>query len=1393
MVQARDSGKDLEHCQQLIRKLDDVDSDMRVDDQRIKTINTLADKLMNQEQAPNALKSVQQRRNNFNSKWRALQGALSNYRMLLSGAYEIHTFNRDIADTSERIAEKSVALNSDDRGRDLAQVETLLRKQEALERDMSAIHTKLVDDEKQANILKEKYPQHADDIHGKIEELRKSWGNLESTSVKRKQMLHDACKVHKLAADVKEIEQWVIDIIKKMDSAPMPTTITESELQLELHQERKAEIDGRDELFNQLQSRGEELQANKDSNAEDVTKTLELLNEMRENVRTEWQSKEVHLREGHELLQFKHHTEQIDIWLANKFAFLNNDDLGDSYTAVEVLIKKHEAFEKLLKSDNVDQLEQFAKKIVQKYPNQSQAIEQRLQKVLTRKQNLLDQSENRKKKLHESFQLQQLLRNLYEVERWLTQKMQVALDENYREPSNLQSKMQKHAVFDSELNANTNRVEAVIAEGVGLVDAKHFAAKEILTQLEMLETDWQKLQECSRNKKERLSEAYEALIFNRSQDEFNRWMDEVESHLSNENYGSDLASVNNLLKKHELLESDVNRHAEVCDSITKTDTQFFNSNHFMKDEIHEKAMVAIKRYHSLHEPMTIRRDNLEDSLQLHHFLRDCEDEVQWLNEKEPQAASKDLGTSLSSVQSLQKKHQALEAEILSQEPLISSLLQRGQQMIRVGHFAREDVETLMNVLQKKLSNLRDLTSIRRLRLLDAVESQMFYVEANEADIWMKEKHAQFASGDYGKDEDSVQSLQKKLDALQRELATFETSVDKVDKLASGLIERNHFDSKNIATKNDAIQSLYKQIKTLAKQREVNLIESKKLYKFLREIEEVHEWIGEQMAVTAIEDYGDDVEHIEQLIVSFESFVQNLHANENRIHSVVTKGETLLAENSPYTKTIKTKMAETTTLWEELKDLVNARTEALAGAKQVHIYDRRADETISWIVEKDAALSSDDFGQDLETIQALSRKHEVFETELGAVRQQIDGVIEEAKRLADIYPDAKEHIEVKRDETTESWTELLQKTMARKEKLQQAEQLQAYFDEYRDLMAWINEMIAKITTPELANNVAAAEQLLDRIREHRTEIDSRKDVFDSFYQNGQRIISGKHFLSNEIQEKINVLRQRKALLERTLQKRHEIYELNLDTQLFLREADVLDKWIQSREPQLKDKKMGENIVQVEELIRRHEDFEKTVESQEDKFQALKRITLVSKWLLFCYVHVWSPFGIDKLKFFSFSQLESLFKKQQEDELAAKRAEKERIDKERLESIKQKEVQRITEERRRNDKAESESTQNLLPTIRLQQSASHDSVPTNNNASPPNAVQKSSSIVNMLGSLRRGSGDSSYVKRAESMKIGQKNAKRTPSFTTRRPRAQSFRKNQQPDQMDLPPVEIQGSEL
>jgi hypothetical protein len=63
-------------------------------------------------------------------------------------------------------------------------------------------------------------------------------------------------------------------------------------------------------------------------------------------------------------------------------------------------------------------------------------------------------------------------------------------------------------------------------------------------------------------------------------------------------------------------------------------------------------------------------------------------------------------------------------------------------------------------------------------------------------------------------------------------------------------------------------------------------------------------------------------------------------------------------------------------------------QALARAKQVHVFDHREGETIQRIQDKDVVLSSQGYGQDLEMIQALVWQHQVSETDLAAVKEQV---------------------------------------------------------------------------------------------------------------------------------------------------------------------------------------------------------------------------------------------------------------------------------------------------------------------------------------------------------------------------------------------------------------------
>lgn len=90
---------------------------------------------------------------------------------------------------------------------------------------------------------------------------------------------------------------------------------------------------------------------------------------------------------------------------------------------------------------------------------------------------------------------------------------------------------------------------------------------------------------------------------------------------------------------------------------------------------------------------------------------------------------------------------------------------------------------------------------------------------------------------------------KKLEEIERDLLGFENTVGNLRKLSHGLTERHHFDSKNITQKQTEIEQKFKELQKLKEYRSQRLRESEKLFKFIRQADEVIEWIGDQTTVS----------------------------------------------------------------------------------------------------------------------------------------------------------------------------------------------------------------------------------------------------------------------------------------------------------------------------------------------------------------------------------------------------------------------------------------------------------------------------------------------------------------------------------------------------------------
>lgn len=72
---------------------------------------------------------------------------------------------------------------------------------------------------------------------------------------------------------------------------------------------------------------------------------------------------------------------------------------------------------------------------------------------------------------------------------------------------------------------------------------------------------------------------------------------------------------------------------------------------------------------------------------------------------------------------------------------------------------------------------------------------------------------------------------------------------------------------------------------------------------------------------------------------------------------------------------------------------------------------------------------------------------------------------------------------------------------------------------------------------------------------------------------------------------------------------------LEVYQFARDAAVAEAWLIAQEPYLMSQELGHTIDEVENLIKKHEAFEKSAAAQEDRFSALERLTTVSFYFVY----------------------------------------------------------------------------------------------------------------------------------------------------------------------------------
>ena len=119
-----------------------------------------------------------------------------------------------------------------------------------------------------------------------------------------------------------------------------------------------------------------------------------------------------------------------------------------------------------------------------------------------------------------------------------------------------------------------------------------------------------------------------------------------------------------------------------------------------------------------------------------------------------------------------------------------------------------------------------------------------------------------------------------------------------------------------------------------------------------------------------------------------------------------------------------------------------------------------------------------------------------------------------------------------------------------------------------------------------------------------EIDARGETFQEFEDFGNHLIQNDHYEHDNIYARLEEMQEARDNLERAWKARQDKLDQCLELQLFNRDCETAEQWMKSRENALKDDNNKSGSESVEAAIKRHEDFDRAINAQEEKIANLQ---------------------------------------------------------------------------------------------------------------------------------------------------------------------------------------------
>ncbi|XP_050831245.1 spectrin beta chain, erythrocytic isoform X1 [Serinus canaria] len=1188
------------------RRLEGLEQDMATVASQIAAVNQAADGLLasGHPRSP----QVRQCREQLNERWGRFRELVSERRRAVGSALRLLNYNLESEETQKWLRSKARAVEATaELGRDLAGVLATQRKLYGIERELAVAQDRLAALRSQAERLAEERPEAATEVAQKLAMATSAWDELQTALAERAASLGEAGQLRSFLQDLDDFQAWLFGAQKAVAAVDeVPASLGEAEEMLQRHEAARRDAEEHAGAFAALVEAGERVLGGQ------TDPEYEGLRQRLGGVKDGWaalgkmaEARKRFLTQCRNFQEFLRDTKQAEILLTKQEYTLSHLELPSTLEGSAAALHRFQNFRAGVESNakKVPEVVVGGTKLVAEENIFAEKISEKCRTLQERHGAVMDKVEEAAGLMQDNHDLQTFLQSCREFDAWVDEKMLMAQDVSYGEARGLHSKWQKHQAFMAELAPNQSWLEKIEAEGTELARRKPQYGAVVTQRLEELRRRWAELRGAAEDKGRQLFEAERAALYARSYGELESWLGRAQEELRHAEKVKDLTATNLLLKRLTRLEEQVRTWMKELEELGWQGTPGTGD---VPDTTRQEQMLR-QRVLELLEPLERKRKELETAKAMYQLGRDLEDETLWVQERLSLARSTDHGTDLPSVQRLTKRNETLQKELAGHAPRLGEVLSRGE---AAGSSEEPGPELAAQAqeLRALWETLQEEAAARHRRLREAEEAQQYYLDADEAEAWVSEQELFMGPEEKPKDEESCLMMLKRHVRQLRSIEDYGQTIKELAGRAQQLLSAGHPEGEQIIRLQGQVDKHYAGLKEAAEERRRRLENMSHLFQLKREVEELEQWIAERDVVASSPEMGQDLDHVMLLREKFREFARETgNVGQERVDRVNLTIEDLIDAGHIEAATIAEWKDGLNESWADLLELIDTRMQLLAASHDLHKYFYDGAELLALIATRRQELPQD-LGEDAGTVEAFHRMHNAFERDLQLLEAQVQQFRETAARLQTAYAGEKAAgIQEKEQEVSRALQELLEACSGRRARLTDTADKHRFFSMARDLLSWMESTVRQIETQEKPRDVSSVELLMKYHQGIKAEVDARGKNFTDCIELGKKLLQRKHQDSPEIKAKlVELVDKRKAMME-TWEQRWERLRLLLEVCQFSRDASVAESWLMAQEPYLASSDYGQTVDAVEKLLKRHEAFEKSSATWEERIAALRKLT------------------------------------------------------------------------------------------------------------------------------------------------------------------------------------------